>query len=136
MSESYPISWWRLTDAADHEFIYENISTGEKRASVDLPPGACYATEGDMPTGSDGLAIVCVTPALRNGKVGTFHWWIDYTASNCTKRDDDVHRCWVRHGTVGDKLHVDKNGNTCAAGAGSIQAPGWHGYLHHGVLHT
>lgn len=49
--------------------------------------------------------------------------------------NDDVHRCWVRHGTVGDPLQVDKNGNTCAAGAGSIQNAGWHGYLKNGILH-
>lgn len=49
------------------------------------------------------------------------HWYIDNRASNCTKKDDDVHRCWVRHGRPEDgTLHVDKSGNTCAAGAGSI----------------
>jgi hypothetical protein len=51
-------------------------------------------------------------------------------------RDDTVHRCWVRHGTVGDKLTVDKAGNTCAAGAGSIQMAAWHGFLQQGVLHA
>jgi hypothetical protein len=49
-------------------------------------------------------------------------------------RDDNVHRCWVRHGTVGEPLHVDKIGHTCAAGAGSISVEGFHGFLHHGVL--
>ena len=48
---------------------------------------------------------------------------------------DDVHRCWVRHGRPEDgTLHVDKNGQTCAAGAGSIQTHNWHGFLHNGVL--
>jgi hypothetical protein len=30
------------------------------------------------------------------------------------------------------RLHVDKNGNTCAAGAGSIITGKWHGFLHNG----
>lgn len=29
---------------------------------------------------------------------------------------------------------VAKNGLTCAAGAGSIATPNWHGYLRHGEL--
>jgi len=46
-----------------------------------------------------------------------------------------VHRCWVRHGRPEDgTLHVDKNGVTCAAGAGSIVAGNFHGFLHGGFL--
>ena len=37
---------------------------------------------------------------------------------------------WVTDGT----LHVDKNGVTCAAGAGSIALPNLHGFLHNGHL--
>lgn len=46
------------------------------------------------------------------------------------------HRCWVRHGDVrAGNVHVDKNGVTCNAGAGSIISPdGWHGFLHNGYL--
>jgi hypothetical protein len=62
------------------------------------------------------------------------HWWdIDGRANNCTMKTDKRHRCWVRHGVPPD-LTVDKAGLTCAAGAGSIQTPDWHGYLHNGVL--
>lgn len=60
---------------------------------------------------------------------------IDGRASNCTMPDDNVHKCWVRHGRPEDgTLHVDKNGNTCAAGAGSIATPNFHGFLHNGDL--
>lgn len=98
-----------------------------------LPPGALYVNEpmkrqdGWEYKGADGLNVVCVLP---NGN----HWWIDSRASNCTKKDDIVHRCWVRHGTLDGMVHVDKNGNTCAAGGGSIVSGNYHGFLHQGVL--
>lgn len=62
-------------------------------------------------------------------------WCIDSRASNCTMKEDRLHRCWVRHGTPPD-IHVDKGGQTCAAGAGSIQCGDYHGFLHHGSLTT
>ena len=50
-------------------------------------------------------------------------------------KTDNVHKCWVRHGRPEDgTLHVDKNGKTCAAGAGSILTSKWHGFLHNGHL--
>jgi hypothetical protein len=52
-------------------------------------------------------------------------------------KDDNIHRCWVRHGRPEDgTLHVDKAGNTCRAGAGSIDTGKWHGFLHNGELHS
>jgi len=60
-------------------------------------------------------------------------WCIDSRASNCTKPEDNEHRCWIRHGEV-PKITVDKNGNTCSAGAGSIQAGNYHGFLRDGIL--
>jgi hypothetical protein len=60
-------------------------------------------------------------------------WDIDSRASNCTLPNDRLHRCWVRHGEP-PNIHVDKNGHTCAAGAGSIALPGYHGFLHNGYL--
>jgi hypothetical protein len=60
-------------------------------------------------------------------------WDIDNRASNCTLPDDKLHRCWVRHGKAPD-VHVDKNGVTCNAGAGSIMIGNYHGFLHNGVL--
>lgn len=61
-------------------------------------------------------------------------WDTDSRASNCTMKEDRTHRCWVKHGEAPD-LHIDKAGNTCGAGAGSIQGvDGWHGFYHNGQL--
>jgi hypothetical protein len=121
-----------------------------------LPPGAMWDArwlagengEDHGFTGADGISL-CVK--LPNG----LHWQVDSQASNCT-RDQYIpidppetqggttstrrfvrsHYCWLRVGEPrAGKVHVDKNGNTCAAGAGSIWSdkggPGdWHGFLH------
>ncbi len=78
-----------------------------------------------------GEHLVCVLP---NGH----HWNIDQRASNCGRPEDKTHRCWVRHGNPrrGEPVHVDKAGETCLAGAGSILAGDYHGFLHHGRLTT
>lgn len=72
----------------------------------------------------DGRHLHAVLP---NGRM----WDIDGRASNCTMPDDRLHRCWVRHGEP-PNVTVDKAGATCAAGAGSIQAGDYHGFLHNG----
>jgi hypothetical protein len=71
--------------------------------------------------------LVCVLP---NGH----DWLMTGRASNCTMPEDRKHRCWVVHEEAPGIFHVDKNGLTCAAGAGSIAVPGYHGFLHHGEL--
>lgn len=73
--------------------------------------------------GPDGRILMAQTPGGQ--------WCIDSRASNCTMPEDNEHRCWVRHGTPPD-IHVDKNGKTCAAGAGSIVSGNYHGFLHNG----
>ena len=55
----------------------------------------------------------------------------DARASNCTMPEDRVHRCWIRHGTP-PAVTIDKQGPTCAAGAGSIVRGGWHGFIRNG----
>jgi hypothetical protein len=75
-------------------------------------------------TDGDHLVVVC-----PNG----YTWDIDSRASNCTMPYDYNHRCWVRHGDP-PKITVDKNGVTCAAGAGSILAGDYHGFLQNGIL--
>lgn len=149
--ERWPISWWDWTgeytpfvDSRSSPYL-KNMATGEVKVLDELPFGACYVANKDPKTGEiekdsywtghDGLSIVCVTPRTAPADPSkSGQWYIDSMANNCTKKDDKVHRCWVRHGTVGDPLHIDKSGNTCAAGAGSIQHAGWHGYLKNGVL--
>lgn len=64
---------------------------------------------------------------LPNGR----DWNIDSRASNCGLPNDRTHRCWCRHGEPEKGvIHVDKNGLTCNAGAGSIQIDNYHGFLH------
>lgn len=60
-------------------------------------------------------------------------WQIDSRASNCGLPYDYDHRCWVRHGDP-PNITVDKDGKTCAAGAGSIQCGTYHGFLQGGAL--
>lgn len=116
---------------------YRRLDTGEELRG-ELPIGALYVAKDEpagrwsYPKGSDGLSVWCVVPEKR----GIHHWCIDSRASNCTMKTDDQHRCWVRHGTFGGTIHVDKSGLTCAAGAGSILTDGWHGFLHNGELYS
>ncbi len=115
-----------------------NLTTGEEKESHELPVGALWSSpraEGAGPNdypraGYDGHSIFCKT-------IDGHAWSIEGRASNCTMKDDHDHRCWVRHGTVGDRLTVDKRGLTCAAGAGSFfmgKNKEWHGFLRDGKL--
>lgn len=60
-------------------------------------------------------------------------WCIDSRCNNCTRPNDNAHRCWIRHGEP-PNITVDKNGVTCSAGGGSIQSGDFHGFLRNGVL--
>lgn len=120
--------------------------------AVDAHAGRRYGPVYDTPTGKPGPGDMWWVDCYGNGKGGcVFHsegcdgrhlfvitpdgqdWDIDGRASNCTRPDDDVHRCWVRHGEA-PGITVDKRGNTCAAGAGSIAMPGYHGFLRNGAF--
>jgi len=107
--------------------------------SGDLEPGCLYWTDilprvrHDLPykhycsgnwANCDEKHLYAVLP---NGH----HWDIDSRARNCGSPEDRLHRCWRRHG---DPPHVtvDKNGPTCSAGAGSIMAGDYHGFLQNG----
>lgn len=132
---NYETSWWERTEDYGpwrgnvKSPIYRNLTTGELKESRDLPVGALWAETDPVYTkGADGLAIICQMPEGHT-------WYIDSRASNCTMKTDSVHRCWVRHGTVGDKLTVDKVGASCKAGGGSIDVKDvWHGFLKAGRL--
>lgn len=75
-------------------------------------------------TNCDGRHLYAVLPNKH-------HWDIDSRASNCGSPQDFIHRCWIRHGEP-PNIHVDKDGLTCSAGAGSILSGDYHGFLHHG----
>lgn len=148
--DRWDITWWGYTGeyspfrVGTNSPFMVNLTTGERVESRSLPFGACFDANRDphtnerrsrYPAGADGCSIVCITPRTTPpNPTDAGYWYIDSRASNCTMKDDKEHRCWVRHGTVGEALHVDKNGKTCAAGAGSIQNANWHGFLHNGVL--
>lgn len=113
----------QITRQVFHSRLY-NTKSGQPE------PGDVYYLDWHEPghcpfwNNCDGRHIYSLTP---NGE----HWDITSRASNCTLKDDRTHRCWITHGSPEDgTLHVDKNGTTCAAGAGSIQVTGWHGFLH------
>lgn len=117
---------WQLFCAT----LYKRADTGEEFTLAEAPPGAMWNAEWmvDYYKGPDGMSLGVKLP---NGRT----WNIDSRASNCTKPDDKEHKCWVRHGTPPD-ITVDKNGLTCDAGAGSIIAGDWHGFLRNGELVT
>jgi hypothetical protein len=112
------------------ESIYRRADTGEEMRLEDAPAGAIWNSpwlaEWKGYRGPDGQSLHVRLPNGRD-------WRIDGRASNCTLPNDQEHKCWVRHGTPPD-LTVDKNGLTCAAGAGSIQAGDYHGFLRGGFL--
>lgn len=81
-------------------------------------------------TNCDGRHLVVILPTADR-----WAWDLSSRASNCTRKDDTLHRCWIWHGDPEQGgVHVDKNGDTCEAGDGFILVPGYHGTLSHGVL--
>lgn len=112
---------------ADHVWI--SASGEEYSQQRDRVPGMMWNAwwAGEWARGPDGQCLCVILP-------DGFEWMIDGPASNCTMPDDrgpfdKAHRCWVRHGEP-PNLVVDKNGRTCAAGAGSIQSRrSYHGFL-------
>jgi hypothetical protein len=99
---------------------------GKKMTYDELPIGAMWDALWGRRKGPDGRSIYVMMP-------GRTTWFVDGRCSNCTRIDDTTHYCWVRHGEP-PNLTVDKNGDTCSAGAGSIIIPGWHGFLRDGHL--
>jgi len=96
---------------------WRRVDTGEEQKGPYLfGPGAMwympwlearYPTEPDRPQpwgrGPDGRILHVQTPGGG--------WIIDGRANNCTMKDDNEHRCWIRHGTP-PNITADKNGNT------------------------
>lgn len=119
----------RTSDGA--EYVLHQTAPAPELDIPSAPPGACWDAwwmpfNRDRYKGDD----ICLMVRLPNGH----DWMVDSEASNCTRKGED-HECWVRHGNPREcHVTVDKNGNTCAAGAGSIQGGDWHGFLRDGVL--
>jgi hypothetical protein len=116
--------------------IYQRADEPNQRYTLrDAPAGAMYYCDWMLLDGKpqwrgpDGHSLCVFVPSSS----GPREWTVDGRASNCDRPDDHEHKCWVRHGVVPD-ITVDKDGNTCRAGAGSIQVPGWHGFLRAGYL--
>lgn len=113
--------------------VYGRLDTGAKSS---LPPwrnepGAIWNEShdpGECPfwDNCDGNHFLVLCPS-------GIPWDTNSRASNCTMKDDKTHRCWCIHG-VAPKLTADKKGDTCKAGAGSIQSGNWHGFLTNGIL--
>ena len=113
------------------EHIYRRSDTGGEETIRDASPGAMWDAWWLGRKGPDGISLMVKTPSGD--------WFVDGRASNCTMPEDNEHKCWVRHGNPknpqgSEPLHVDKNGNTCGAGAGSIGQEAYHGFLHNGYL--
>lgn len=108
---------------------WRRVETKEVLDRRALPVGALYRSwwMEEIPgmSGIDGQSWTVVTPGGE--------WLIDSRASNCTAPNDTTHKCWCRHG-VAPNFTVNKNGNTCNAGAGSIAIGNYHGHLINGEL--
>jgi hypothetical protein len=113
---------------------YRRVDTGELLTLATASPGAMYDASWLHDhleyCGPDGRSLHVKLP---NG----LEWCIDAPASNCDQKGRP-HKCWIRHGEP-PLITVDKQGDTCTAGAGSIwsnkgQANDWHGFLRNGVL--
>lgn len=136
----------RWPTVCEHCQEYEFQTTDERTCSIEqllahpdgesyplrsLPPGSMYDAWW-MPLawrGPDGIALAVILP-------DGLPWYVDGMANNCDQRDRE-HQCWVRHGDPRtEPVHVDKGapGESCAAGAGSIATPDYHGFAHHGFL--
>ncbi len=132
------------------QLLWRRLDTGEILTLRDMPDGAMYHANWFAKykhfTGLDGLSLHVRVPERHD-------WNIDGRASNCDSpcatcaapynahqgRDHHYvdsrpdHKCWIRHGTP-PNITVDKAGNTCGAGGGSILTKQWHGFLRNGVL--
>lgn len=131
------------------EAIYRRTDTGADTTLRDAEPGAMwnawwmgrhFGGEDErsivvkLPNGNDwqidGIASNCDAPCLDCGQPMSAHLGQSPTIA-CRKLNPRPHKCWVRHGEP-PNLTVDKNGNTCGAGAGSILSGSYHGFLRNG----
>lgn len=116
------------------EYEWKRLDTGETKWGWphDFGPGAMYLAANHHENGRgywwDNDADTHLIVQTPGGS-----WDVDSRASNCTMKEDRQHRCWIRHGEP-PNVTVDKAGNTCGAGAGSIMCGNYHGFLQNGSL--
>lgn len=119
----------KIADTEDT--VWQRIDTGEEFRIQDRPVGSMwFAPWLDKTYCQPQLAHVLVV-ATPGGD-----WVVDSQSSNCTipeDRQQKDHHCWIIEGEL-PNITVSKNGKTCAAGAGSIQAGSYHGFLRNGYL--
>jgi hypothetical protein len=121
-----------IFEATDNWQVFEralySTPTGELITLDEAAIGACWDAWWYKRKGPDGRALVVKCP-------DGYEWAVDQRCRACTLPTESHHHCWVRHGSPEDgSLHIDKDGLTCGAGAGSIMTGKWHGYLDHGLL--
>jgi hypothetical protein len=114
-------AWWRSVDNP----------SDERRWGRDFGAGAMYWAPWCDRIYRPQLAhcLVAVCP-------GGSEWVIDSQANNCTMPEDRMqehHHCWSLDG-VPPVVTAGKRGPTCSAGAGSIVAGDYHGFLQEGFF--
>ncbi len=117
---------YRRTDSGELHVLHQGAAAP---GALPAPSGACWNAwwMSGSRRGPDGIYLMVRLPNGRD-------WAVDGEASNCTRKGEP-HACWVRHGDPRQcQVTVDKDGDTCAAGAGSIAAGDYHGFLRAGVL--
>ena len=134
--------WPRKCEKCDYEFTENDLNwqnftsrmyvAGDGRSwpQRELPAGAMYF-EDWLPRNFywDNKRDPHLIVILPNG----IEWNVDSRANNCTMPNDRTHRCWSRTGEA-PKVTAGKQQPTCAAGAGSILAGSYHGFLQNGEL--
>lgn len=123
---------YRRSDTGDLVTLRSLFSISEDEGTPPAaPPGATWDAwwmGDDDGRQADGIYLMARLP---NGH----DWHIDGEAANCTRKGDRAHHCWVRHGDPRQaNVTVDKAGDTCAAGAGSIASGDYHGFLRGGTF--
>lgn len=125
----------------EYHRVYRRADTGEEMILRDAPVGAMWYAPW-----LDHLYRPQLEHVLIVKLPDKTEWIADSKAKNCRDAKnydwqhhwtrepaDPKHHCWVVHG-VPPLITVDKKGNTCEAGGGSIWSDGWHGFLWNGVL--
>lgn len=121
--------WQVFTDS-----MYRATDNGKEYNLHDAPAGAMWdATWMHEHLPSPQLGVLTdgkyLVLRLPNGS----DWAIDSRCNNCERPNDEAHHCWCRHGEP-PNITVDKNCDTCPAGAGSVLSNGFHAMLENGVL--